>query len=90
MVELVTFTTIKTLIGKKRVFIQASTIQELLNKLFLHYGDEIKKELFTDDNKLKPHYRIVVNGKNINLLDDYETPLNEDDMVAIMPAIAGG
>ena len=40
--------------------------------------------------ELQAGYKILVNGRNINLLKGLETPLQEGDELAILPAVAGG
>ena len=69
---------------------KAETVEDLLEKLLKEYGYTLKDELFDEKGKLKHTYRVVVNGRNINLLDGFKTKLKKDDMVVIMPAVAGG
>ncbi len=68
----------------------AQTIEDLINKLKKDYDPAFSTELFNEEGKIKKVYRIVVNGRNINLLDGFQTKLKDEDMVVIMPAIAGG
>lgn len=89
-VKLVTFAQIKQIVGRKQMELEAETVEELLDKLLKEYGLTLKNELFDDKGNLKHIYRIVVNGRNINLLDGFKTKLKNDDMVVIMPAVAGG
>jgi MoaD family protein len=89
-VELVTFTNIKQIIGKKQLEVFADTVEDLIDKLIEQYGEVFKEELLDKEGDLKKVYRIVVNGRNINLLDGFQTKFKDDDMVVIMPAIAGG
>jgi MoaD family protein len=89
-IKLVTFTGIKQIIGAKQIDYSAESVEDLINKLVNNYGEAFSKELFNEEGKLKKIYRIVVNGRNINLLNGFQTKLEDDDMVVIMPAIAGG
>ena len=89
-VEIITFTKIKEIIGKKKFYYEANSIEDLLNSFFEKYGEILKDEILDNDGKIKKHYRIIVNGRNINILDGFRTKLNDGDMVALMPAIAGG
>jgi len=89
-IKLVTFARIKQIIGRKQMELEADTVEDLLEKLLKEYGYTLKNELFDDNGKLKHTYRVVVNGRNINLLDGFKTKLKKDDMVVIMPAVAGG
>jgi len=89
-IEIITFTKIKEIIGKKKFFYEASSVENLLNKMFEEFGEILKNEILDINGEVKKHYRIIVNGRNINLLEGFKTILNEGDMVAFMPAIAGG
>jgi len=89
-IKLITFTGIKQIIGEKQIDFSAKSVEDLINKLVEKFGTAFSNELFDDEGKIKKIYRIVVNGRNINILDGYQTKLKDDDMVAIMPAIAGG
>ncbi|MHA1690266.1 MAG: ubiquitin-like small modifier protein 1 [Candidatus Heimdallarchaeaceae archaeon] len=90
IIQVITFANIKKIIGKKQFTMEAGSVEDLLDKLFAEYGEELRDELFDDLGKIKPIYRINVNGRNINLLDGFQTKLKDDDMLVLMPAIAGG
>ncbi|MHA1952825.1 MAG: MoaD family protein [Candidatus Heimdallarchaeaceae archaeon] len=89
-IKLITFTGIKQIIGEKQIDFSAKSVEDLINKLEEKYGTAFSNELFDEEGNIKKIYRIVVNGRNINILDGFKTKLKDDDMVAIMPAIAGG
>ena len=89
-IKLVTFTGIKQIVGQKQIDMSAKTVEDLINKLKKEYDPAFSNELFNEEGKVKKVYRIVVNGRNINLLDGFQTILKDEDMVVIMPAIAGG
>jgi len=89
-VNVVTFAKIKQIIGKKQFPFEATTVNDLIVKLCSKFGNELERELLNEQGKIRKNYRIVVNARNINLLDGLDTELKEDDMVVIMPAIAGG
>lgn len=89
-IKLITFTGIKQIIGEKQIDFSAKSVEDLINKLVEKFGIAFSNELFDEEGKIRKIYRIVVNGRNINILDGFQTKLKDDDMVAIMPAIAGG
>jgi len=90
IIKVITFANIKKIIGKKQFTMEAETVEDLLDKLLEEYGEELREELFDELGKIKSIYRIIVNGRNINLLDEFQTKLKDDDMLVLMPAIAGG
>ena len=43
-----------------------------------------------DGDKLRPHVRVMVSGRDIELDEELNTPVEEADDIAIFPPIAGG
>ncbi|MBI2822788.1 MAG: MoaD family protein, partial [Acidobacteria bacterium] len=76
--------------GKRdSLHVEGKTIGELLNNLASQYGD-LKKHLFNDDGKLRNFVNIYLNDEDIRYLEKENTPVNEGDVVSIVPSIAGG
>jgi MoaD family protein len=50
----------------------------------------LRSAILNDQGQLKPHFRVMVNGHDIDLLQGLDTRLEETDIVAILPPIAGG
>ncbi|MHA1465106.1 MAG: hypothetical protein ACTSQ2_08465 [Candidatus Heimdallarchaeaceae archaeon] len=61
IILVITFANIKKIIGKKQFTMEAGSVEDLLDKLFAEYGEELRDELFDDLGKIKPIYRIIVN-----------------------------
>ncbi len=89
-IQVMTFSRITQIIGKKQFVIEAENIEGLLSTLVSLYGIPFKQELYDENGLFKSIYRVLVNGRNINLLNGFQTQLYENDLVVIMPAIAGG
>jgi MoaD family protein len=89
-IQVMTFSPITQIIGKKQFVIEAENIEGLLSTLVSLYGVSLKQELYNEDGLFTSIYRVLVNGRNINLLNGFQTQLYENDLVVIMPAIAGG
>lgn len=53
-------------------------------------GNSALREALLKDGQIRPHFIITVNGKDIQLLQGLDTPLGDDDQLAIFPPIAGG
>ncbi|MHA1317707.1 MAG: MoaD family protein [Candidatus Heimdallarchaeaceae archaeon] len=84
------YSKIKQLIGQRKMDLNSDSIEDLLQKLFSLFGRCLFDELMLDEGVIKPQWRIIVNGRNINLLHGLSTKLKDGDLVAIVPAIAGG
>jgi molybdopterin converting factor small subunit len=50
----------------------------------------LKKHLLSDDQQLRPFVNVFLGDENIKELQGIETPLKEDDILLIIPSIAGG
>jgi molybdopterin synthase sulfur carrier subunit len=68
-----------------------TNIGTLLVSLGVRYGREMRSKLLSDDKKaLGPDAIVLINGRNIAHLGELEAPLDDDDIVAIFPMVAGG
>jgi len=74
--------------GKPTVTVDGRTVSELLEHLRPHYASIV--DAILNEAKLKPYFKIMVNGIDISLSQGLDTPVNTDDVVAIFPPIAGG
>ncbi len=43
-----------------------------------------------EDGKIRPFFKIMINGHDIQLASGIYTQVNENDQIAIFPPIAGG
>lgn len=76
--------------GKKEsVVVEASTVGEALQKLTGEYAD-LRRHLFTDDGKLRNFVNVYLGDEDIRFLQKDQTPLNDKDVLSIVPSIAGG
>ena len=65
-----------------------NTVWEVLEMLFAQYP--ALKTAVLNNNQLRPHIRIMVNGHDSELADGLETAVADNDQIAIFPPIAGG
>lgn len=47
-------------------------------------------ELFTETGELRDFLSILRNGRDIELIEGLDTPLEDDDKLSIFPPVAGG
>ena len=69
--------------GKSEQEATGATIREALESIFVE-KDDLRAAIF-DGDKLRPHIRVMVNGRDSELSDGLETAV-----FAIFPPIAGG
>ncbi len=65
------------------------TVGEVLVHLTQRYPN-LKKNLFNDSGKLRSFVNIYVNDEDIRYLDKEDTRLQGDEIISIIPSIAGG
>lgn len=76
--------------GKQEAIeVKAATVGELLNQLVTQYGD-LRRHLYTDDGKLRSFINVYVNDEDIRYLEKESTVVKPNDVVSIVPSIAGG
>lgn len=53
-------------------------------------GNSALREALLEDGIVRPHFKITLNGRDIELAQRVATPVGPDDQIAIFPPIAGG
>lgn len=78
-------------VGSHEITYEGNTVDEILTKFITDYGDSLDESLIDHETKkLRPYILVLVNGRNILFLNGFNTPLQEGDVIAISPPIAGG
>ncbi len=76
--------------GKQEAIdLQAKTIGDLLTELTTQHSD-LRRHLYTDDGRLRSFVNVYLNDEDIRYLQKENTPVQENDVVSIVPSIAGG
>ena len=90
MAKIIVPTPLRQYAGKQEaVDLSGATVGELLEKLTGEYGD-LRRHLYTDDGKLRSFVNVYVNDEDIRYMEKENTPVQESDVVSIVPSIAGG
>jgi len=74
--------------GPSRLTLPGKTVRALLDAL--RKDDPQTCAAILDGDKLRQYVRVMVNGRDIELMRGLDTPLATEDEVAIFPPIAGG
>lgn len=74
---------------KDEVSISAVNIGELIEEMESQFPG-IKNRLCDESGNVRRFINLYVNNEDIRFLNGKETALKEDDVVSIIPAIAGG
>lgn len=74
---------------KESLEVDAKTVGEALAAVTSQYGG-LRKHLYNDEGKLRSFVNIYVGDEDIRFLQKDQTPLKENDVLSIVPSIAGG
>ena len=72
-----------------RVNINAENVKGVVDELTLNFPD-LKKHLLDEQSKIRSFVNVFVGDEDIRNLQQDQTPINEETVVSIVPAIAGG
>ena len=92
-VEVKFFTSLREITGKKVDKIQLQntiTVNELIIVLCEKYGKNFREYIYNQKGDVQEFLSFLVNGKNINIMQGFDTKLQENDVVAILPPVGGG
>ncbi len=66
-----------------------ATVQTLLAELTARYSG-LGGMLFAAPGRLRDYVNILKNGRNVHFLAGLDTPLDDGDVIALFPPLAGG
>lgn len=71
------------------VQLRAGTVGEALQGLTGLYSG-LRKHLYNEEGKLRSFVNVYLNDEDIRYLQKDQTPIKENDVISIVPSIAGG
>ena len=75
--------------NKTDLSIDGSTIESIFSQAIKLYPG-LENQLFDQNNQLKQYLNIYINDLNIRDLENLASIVSKDDVISIIPAIAGG
>ncbi len=87
-VKVLFFEPLRALVGSRRIAIsldEGARVADLLGRLGQEYGEGLREKL--EDS---PTLRIIVNGRDVDLLGGAEATLRSGDEVVFLTAVGGG
>jgi len=76
--------------GCPQLELSGDTVRKILQDLCAGKPDLCSAIFTANQTGIRPHIRIMLNGRDIEMLQGFETPVSETDTIAIIPPIAGG
>ena len=93
-VKIYTILTLKQILGQREFEVsiqEGSTVKTLLSWMIQKWGDRLSPHLFQpESDRVLPHIRLLVNGRDIQFLNGVETVLHDGDEFSILPILTGG
>lgn len=74
---------------KSEVSAEGKNIKEVIDNMEANYPG-IKERLYSEDGELRKFINIYINEEDIRFLQSDDTEVNDNDVISIIPAIAGG
>lgn len=75
--------------GNGVIEVAGSSVGLALDSLLQQYP-ALKKQLYTEDGRLRSFVNVYVNDEDIRYLEKADTQVKAGDTIAIVPSIAGG
>ncbi len=75
--------------GAKEVAADGGDVGAVLSSLAEQHPDT-RSQLFGADGSLNRYVNVYLNDEDVRVLDGLETRLGEDDVLNVLPAMAGG
>lgn len=75
--------------NKESVQVDGASVGEALRGLCTRYP-ALRKHLYSEDGKLRTFVNVYVNDEDVRYLQKEDTVVTNNDVVSIIPSIAGG
>jgi molybdopterin converting factor small subunit len=75
--------------GEASVEAEGATLRDVFGSLVLQYP-ELRPSLLGPDGEMHRHLNVFLNDDDVRYLGKLDTKVGEDDVVTLMPAVAGG
>ena len=88
MVTVKLFGNLRSHIDGKQRQISGANVQSVVSNLCNQHPSLC--EVLLENGEIRPHFKIILNGHDIQLSDGLDTSVKDGDQIAIFPPIAGG
>lgn len=89
-IELFFYGALAQITKEKRVEVNGSTLNDVINRLTTKYGEQLKQRIYDEKGQLRRFINVYINGKDIRYLDRLNTKLKDGDKISVLPAAGGG
>ena len=82
------FGNLRQIVEPSQLQIPGESIREVVESLCNEHPSLC--DMLLEDGQIRPHYKITLNGHDIQFTAGLDTTVSEEDQIAIFPPIAGG
>jgi len=75
--------------GHREIVVVAATVREALDALENRHPG-LRERIVDSDGQLRRFVNVFLADRDIRLLEGLDTPVRDDEIVSVVPAIAGG
>ncbi len=75
--------------GQAEVDLRGTTAGEVMQSLVQSYP-ALRPHLYSPRGELRLYVNLFINGENIKTRQGWDTPVEAEDMLMLVPAVAGG
>jgi len=75
--------------GQGLVEVSGNSVGSALDSL-VQMHPSLRSQLFTDEGRLRAFVNVYLNDEDVRFLEKMETTVKADDVISIVPSIAGG
>jgi molybdopterin synthase sulfur carrier subunit len=92
-VKVYTILALEEILGQREFEISIShrsTVKDVISWMIKTWSDKLSSLFYPGSDRLLPHIRLMVNGRDIEFLNGMETVLQDGDEFMMIPFVAGG
>ena len=75
--------------GASTLSVESGPLKDVIDTLAVNHPD-LREQLLAEEGQLHRFINVYVNDEDVRYLDGLDTKLSDGDVVAILPAVAGG
>ncbi len=90
--EIKVYATLRDIVGGPTVQlndVSELTVEEMLQKMFAQYP-KLEPEFYKSNGDVHPATRVLVNGRDVQYMNGWDTIVTAEDTVRIFPPVGGG
>ena len=92
-VEVKYYAMVREATGTRREVVEVaakSSVGDLVDLLVERYGGDFTRYVYDEEKRVRDYLSFMLNGVNVNSIKGFDTPLNDGDVLSLLPPVGGG